>query len=299
MSEIIAIVGPTGVGKTKLSIKLAKELDGEIINADSTQVYRGLDIATAKASKEEQEGVVHHLLDIKDVKEDYSVYDFQKDATNKIDEIKKRGKVPILVGGTGLYIKALLYGYDFDKEEAYDSFDELTTKDLYETLLSLDPKTKIHKNNRKRIVRAINYTKSTGKPFSEKPKHDNLVYNATVIGLTTDRKKLYDVINQRVDNMLELGLLSEAKELYDNNIRTKAVMTPIGYKELFHMYDGIASLDEVVDMIKKNSRNYAKRQLTWFNNQMDVKWFDVNYQHFNETIEEVLDYLKEKRTNLN
>ena len=296
MSDIIAIVGPTGVGKTRLSIKLAKELDGEIINADSTQVYRGLDIATAKATKEEQEGVKHHLIDIKDVEEDYSVYDFQKDAQKKIEEIKKRGKTPILVGGTGLYLKALLYGYDFEKEEAFEPFDEITTKELYETLVSLDPDTKIHKNNRKRIVRAINYTKSTGKPFSKKPKHDKLVYDATVIGLNADRKKLYEVINQRVDNMLEDGLLREAKDLYDRNIRTKAVMTPIGYKELFHMYDGIASLDEVVDLIKKNSRNYSKRQLTWFNNQMDVKWFDVNYDHFDKTVEDVIAFLKEKRT---
>ena len=295
MDSVIAIVGPTGVGKTRLSVKLAKELNGEIINADSTQVYRGLDIATAKADKKEQEGVVHHLLDIKDVNEDYSVYDFQKDAKEKIKDIKKRGKVPILVGGTGFYIKALLYGYDFEKEDSYDPFDEITTRDLYETLVSLDPETKIHKNNRKRIVRAINYIKSFGKPFSAKPKHEVMVYDAIVVGLTTDRKKLYEVINNRVDSMMESGLLKEAKSLYDNNIRTKAVMTPIGYKELFHMYDGVAPLDDVVDLIKKNSRNYAKRQLTWFNNQMDVKWFNVDYENFNKTIAEVVEYVKEKK----
>ena len=295
MTKIIAIVGPTGVGKTKMSIELAKKLDGEIINADSTQVFRGLDIATAKITNKEKEGVKHHLLDIKDITEDYTVYDFQLDAMDKIQKIINKGKTPILVGGTGLYVKALLYGYDFQKEEAFDSFDELTTNELYETLISLDPETNIHKNNRKRIIRAINYMKNTGKPFSSKDKHNEMVYDALVIGLTTDRKKLYEVINARVDDMFEAGLLKEAKELYDSNIRTKAVMTPIGYKELFHMFDGVASLDEVVDMIKKNSRNYAKRQMTWFNNQMNVEWFDVDYDNFSKTISEVYDYIEEKK----
>ena len=193
---VIVILGPTAVGKTKLSVELAKKLDGEIINADSTQVYRFLDIATAKVTEDEKEGIPHHLFDIKDIKEDYTVFDYQKDCRLKIDEILNRGKTPIIVGGTGLYIKAALYDYKFDKEESIKTFDELTNDELYDRVIKLDKNNSIHKNNRKRLIRALNYMENNGKEFSSKEKTDNLLYDTIFIGLTCDRDTLYDRINK-------------------------------------------------------------------------------------------------------
>lgn len=293
MKKIIVIVGPTAVGKTKLSIELAKKFDGEIINADSTQIFKGLDIATAKVTDKEKENVVHHLIDIKNITDDYTVYDYQKDARSCIDDILRRGKTPILVGGTGLYIKACLYDYKFDEESKNtDEYLEFTNDELYEMLLKIDPKTEIHKNNRKRVVRAINYYKENKKPFSSKEKTDKELYDTICIGLTTDRETLYDRINKRVDVMVESGLLEEAKKIYESNIRTKAVLTPIGYKELFPYFSYEKSLDECLNLIRQNSRRYAKRQYTWFNNQMKVKWFNTDFGNFDNTIIEVSEYIK-------
>lgn len=291
MNKVIVIVGPTGVGKTKMSVELAKRLDGEIINADSTQVFKGLDIATAKIKEEEKEGITHHLFDIKDINEEYSVYDFQIDCRNKIDEIIKRNKTPILVGGTGLYIKAALYDYSFDEAFEKDTFDDLSDLELYNLLLSVDPKTEIHMNNRKRVINAYNYYLKNLKPYSEKEITDKLLYDAIFIGLTTDRETLYNMINLRVDKMIAEGLMEEASDLYKKNIRTKAVMTPIGYKELFDYFDNLISKEDAISLIKQKSRKYAKRQYTWFNNQMDVKWFEVSYDNFSKTIDNVYKYL--------
>ena len=230
MNKVIVVLGPTAVGKTKLSIELAKKLNGEIINADSTQVYKGLDIATAKVTNEEKENIVHHLFDIKDITEDYTVYDYQKDCRNKIDELLKNNKTPILVGGTGLYIKSALYNYEFDEMNIKNDYSEYTNDELYNKLLSIDKKTTIHKNNRKRIEHALDYYESTGKVLGS-IKSDKLLYDTLFIGLTTDRDTLYKRINDRVDKMVDNGLLVEAKKIYDTNIRTKAVLTPIGYKE--------------------------------------------------------------------
>lgn len=288
---IICIVGPTGVGKTKLSIELSKKLNGEVINADSTQVYRGLDIATAKVTEEEKEGIPHHLFDIKNIEDNYTVYDYQKDARNKIDEILKKGKTPIIVGGTGLYINALFYDYKFYPEDEIDNYDDIDTNDLYNKLIKLDPNTTIHKNNRKRIIRALNQINNTKVLPSEKEKTDKLLYDVVFIGLTTDRKTLYERIDKRVDEMVNNGLLEEAKKIYDSNIRSKAVMTPIGYKELFSYFNKENSLEECLELIKKNSRHYAKRQYTWFNNKLKVNWFNVDFISFNNTIHEVLDFL--------
>ena len=290
---VIVITGPTCVGKTKLSIELAKKLNGEVINADSTQVYKNLDIATAKITEEEKENISHHLFDIKDITEDYTVCDYQKDARLKINEILSRGKVPIMVGGTGLYIKAALYDYEFEPEEKelLNDYNGLTNAELYDRLTKLDSNHNIHINNRKRLVRALNYITSTNKKYSEKEKTDKLLYNTVFIGLTTNRSILYDKINNRVDKMIKLGLLEEAKKIYDSNVRTKAVMTPIGYKELFDYFEGNKSLDECLDVIKQKSRNYAKRQYTWFNHQMKINWFNVDYDNFNNTIDAVLNYL--------
>ena len=288
---VICIVGPTGVGKTKLSVELAKKLNGEIINADSTQVYKGLDVATAKITEKEKEGIPHHLFDIKTIEEDYTVYDYQKDARKVIDDILKRGKTPILVGGTGLYIKACLYDYKFNEELNKKDYSSLSLDELYQQLLKIDPNTNIHHNNRKRIERALDYYYSNNETLSSKEKTNKLLYDTYFIGLTCDRDILYNKINKRVDMMVDNGLLEEAKKIYDTNIRTKAVLTPIGYKELFKYFDGEITLDESLDIIKQNSRRYAKRQYTWNNHQIPVKWFNVNFKCFNTTVNEILKYL--------
>lgn len=289
---VIVITGPTAVGKTKLSIELAKKVNGEIINADSTQVFKNLDIATAKVTKEEMEDIPHHLIDIKDITDDYTVYDYQRDCRNKIEEIKLKGKTPILVGGTGLYIKAALYDYQFNNETTNNNYDDKSDEELYKMLLEIDPETDIHQNNRKRVIRALNYYEQNKEPMSQKEKTDKLLYDSLFIGLTTNRDVLYDRINNRVDLMFKQGLLEEAKKIYGTNIRTKAVMTPIGYKELFDYFDGNCSLESANDLIKQRSRHYAKRQYTWFNHQMEIKWFDVNFEDFDETINEVIDYVE-------
>ena len=286
---IIVIAGPTGVGKTDLSLFLAKKLDGEIINADSTQVYKNLDIATGKVK--DTENIPHHLLSTIDITKDYSVFDYQKDARECIDDILKRGKTPILVGGTGLYLKATLYDYEFTEKEN-NTYEGLSNDELYSKLLEVDPNTNIHLNNRVRIISALNYFEANHKPYSEKKKTDKLLYDCLFIGLTADREVLYYKINKRVDGMFEEGLLDEVKAIYDSGIRTKAVMTPIGYKELFEYFDGNITLEEAKEEIKKRSRHYAKRQYTWFNNQMDLKWFKVNYEDFSKTENEVLEYIK-------
>ena len=292
--KVIVIAGPTAVGKTKLSIELAKNLNGEIINADSTQIFKHLDIATAKVTESEKEGIPHHLIDIKELDEDYTVYDYQKDVRLKLDEIIKRGKTPILVGGTGLYIKAALYDYKFEQENIESDYSNYTNSELYQMLLNVDPNTEIHINNRKRVERALNYYNVHKKPMSEKEKTETLLYDTIFIGLTCDRNTLYERINKRVDVMLENGLLEETKKIYDLNILSKAVLTPIGYKELFSYFKGEISKEEAIDLIKKRSRNYAKRQYTWFNNQMNIKWFNTNFDDFNKTINEVINYIDGK-----
>lgn len=289
---VIVITGPTAVGKTKLSVELAKKINGEVINADSTQVYKGLDIATAKIKENEKEGIVHHLFDIKDITEDYTVYDYQKDARKLIDDILKRGKTPILVGGTGLYIKACLYDYKFEQDVKFNDYSTLTNEQIYNKLKLVDKNIDMHVNNRKRLVNALNYYELTGKLFSEKEKTDKLLYDTIFIGLTIDRTLLYDRINKRVDIMVKEGLIEESLKIYKSNIRTKAVMTPIGYKELFNYFDGVKSMDECIELIKQNSRKYAKRQYTWFNNQMDINWFNVDLDNFDNTINEVYNYIK-------
>ena len=291
MNKIIVIVGPTAVGKTKLSIELAKKLNGEIINADSTQIYKELNIATAKVTKEEKENIPHYLIDIKNVLDDYTVYDYQRDCRQKINEIQSRNKTVIIVGGTGLYIKAALYNYNFYEEEEFNNFDNLSNEQLYQRLLEIDPNTLIHKNNRKRVVRAINYYLNNGRPISQNICSNQLLYDCVFIGLTTNREILYNRINMRVDKMLQLGLLEETKKLYNYNLRSKAIMTPIGYKELFEYLDGNLSFNDAVELIKQRSRRYAKRQYTWFKNQMVVNWFIVDFDNFNNTILDVYDFI--------
>ena len=292
--QVIVITGPTAVGKTKLSIELAKKFNGEIINADSTQIYKDLDIATAKVTTKEMDGIKHHLLSIKNIDENYTVFDYQKDARKIIDKLLEEKKTPILVGGTGLYIKAALYDYKFVCEEKINDYTNLSNDELYEKVLSLDPNNNIHKNNRKRLERALNYMENHHLPFSAKEKTDKLLYNTIFIGLTTSREILYNRINNRVDDMVSCGLIDEAKRVYDSKIRTKAIITPIGYKELFPYFEGKESLEKCLDLIKQRSRNYAKKQYTWFNNQMNITWFDVCFDDFNKTINEIEEYIKKR-----
>ena len=284
---IIVITGPTAVGKTKLSVELAKKYNAEIINYDSVQIYREMDIASAKVTKEEAEGIPHHLIDIKNYDEDYSVYDYQIDARNMIKELEDKGKNIIFVGGTGLYVKAALYDYKFQKDEEVPEID-LDDKELLYAIHEMNPDSKVDPNNHRRLIREYINLKSG----VDNKSGNNLLYdNVYFIGLETSRDILYDRINKRVDIMLENGLLDEAKYFYKKK-HTKAVMTPIGYKELFKYFDGEISKEEAIDLIKKNSRHYAKRQFTFFKNQMDIKWFNVDFENFDNTIKEVEKYIK-------
>lgn len=290
MKKIIVILGPTGVGKTKMSIELAKRLNGEIINADSMQFYKGLDIGTAKIKEEEKEGIPHHLFDIKEVSEDYSIYNYQIDGRRVINDILNRDKTPIIVGGTGLYIKALLYDYNLNYEKENNTYDDLSTEELYNKLLELDKSVIIDKNNRRRLIRAINYYKENGESINNN-KTNKLLYDAVFIGLTCNRDKLYDIINKRVDKMVDDGLLEEVKYFYNNKIYTKPLINGIGYKELYKYFDGEISLEEAINKIKQNSRKYAKRQYTFFNHQLPVTWFQVDFENFNNTVNEVINSL--------
>lgn len=291
MSRVIVITGPTAVGKTKLSIELAKKLNGEIINADAMQVYKGLNIGTAKVTEKEKENIPHHLFDIKEVEEEYSIYNYQKDCRKVIDDILRRNKTPILVGGTGLYIKAALYDYKLSEEKTNNTYDNLKTEEIYKELLKLDKDINIDKNNRRRLIRALNYYKENNTSISNN-KTNKLLYDTIFIGLTTDREILYKKINQRVDNMIENGLLEEVKYYYDKNIKAKPLINGIGYKELYNYFDGLCSKEETVEKIKQNSRHYAKRQYTFLNHQLNVVWFETDYNNFNNTIEKVSSYIK-------
>ena len=290
MNKIIVIVGPTGVGKTKLSVELAKKYDGEIINADSMQIYKDLNIGTAKITEEEKENIPHYLFDIKNVLEDYSIYDYQKDSRMVIDDIVKRNKIPIMVGGTGLYVKSSLYDYKLNLNTSNDTYNDISTEDLYDKLLKIDKDIIIDKNNRRRIIRALNYYKDNNESIS-KNKTNKLLYDAIFIGLTTNRDNLYNIINKRVDKMIDNGLIEEVKYFYDKNIHTKPLMGGIGYKELYKYFDKEISKEEAIELIKKNSRHYAKRQYTFFNNSMNVKWFNTDYDNFNNTVNEVSKYI--------
>ena len=290
---IIVITGPTGVGKTKLSVMLAKKYNAEIINGDSVQIYKGLDIGSAKVTEEEKENIPHHLFDIKEVTEKYSIYDYQKDCRKKIEEIIGRGKNVVIVGGTGLYIKSALYDYTLDENDSNTlEYEDKTTEELYQELSKLDKDIKIDKHNRRRVVRALNYYKSTGKSISLNNDGNRLLYDAIFVGLTMDsREKLYERINDRVDRMIENGLIHEVKTFYDKGIRTKPLLSAIGYKELYRAFDKEICLPEAIELIKRNSRRYAKRQYTFFNYQFDVKWFNVDIDNFNKTVNEVCKYI--------
>lgn len=290
---IICIVGPTAVGKTKLSVELAKIYNGEIINADSMQIYKGLDIGTAKVTKEEMQHIKHHLLSIKEVEEDYTVFDYQKDARKKIDEIKSKGKIPILVGGTGYYIKSALYDYEFNLEEIDNrsDYNDLSNEEINRRIYNYECGFIYDRDNRQRIIRLLNKLENGWFP---EQKEFKLIYPDVIfIGLTTDREKLYERINERFDNMI-IPLIDEVKPYALANNQSKSLMTGIGYKELFPFFNNEDTLVNVVNECKKNSRNYAKRQYTWFKNQMEIDWLDVDFNNFDNTINKAIELIEQK-----
>lgn len=282
---IIAVVGPTGVGKTKMSVELAKYYNAFVVNSDAVQVYREMDIGSAKVKEEEKDGVKHYLFDIKNPDEEYTVKDYQKDARDILD--KNKGKNIIFCGGTGLYLSAALMDYRFYDDEADDSYDDLTNEELYKMVMEKNPNLQVDPHNRVRLIRALN---RKDMPVVE-PK---LLYeNVIIIGLTTQRDKLYDIINARVDEMFTSGLVDEVRSLLKKYPSSRVLNSAIGYKEVIGYLNNEYDLESAKELIKKNSRHYAKRQYTWFNNKMNVTWFSVNYDNFNETIKEVIDYIDE------
>ena len=289
MEDIIVIVGPTGVGKTKLSIELAKKLDAEIINGDSVSIYKRLDIGSAKPSIEEREGIPHHLNDIRDIEEEYNVFEDHKDVRKLIEDITSRGKRVIIVGGTGLYIKAALYDYNFTETDGTDNtYDNLTNEEIYDRIKAYTDNIDVHKNNRKRLVRLLNKYEKGEVITTNK---DKLLYNIITIGLTTDRDFLYERINKRVDKMVANGLLEEIESLKEYYNKSRILNSGIGYKEFSdYLFNG-QSLESTLDKIKQDSRRYAKRQYTFFNHQFDTNWFNVDFNNFNNTIEEVYKFI--------
>lgn len=293
-TKIIVIAGPTAVGKTALGVTLAKRFNGEIISGDSQQVYTSLDIGTAKASLEEQAAAKHHLIDVRQVTEGYSAFDFVQEATRAIEDITSRGKLPIIVGGTGLYLQSLLEGYhlggDLDqaallayRKELSDQSDEALLAMLKEQQLSLS------EVNRRRAIRALELAR-----FGQELTNHETNLDALVLGLTDDRKCLYDRINARVDRMIEQGLLEEARWLYDHYPDAQATRG-IGYKELFPYFAGQETLETCLERLKQNTRRFAKRQLTWFRNRMAVPFYDVSADDFQEVIiEQVSRFLNEQ-----
>ncbi|WP_319995785.1 tRNA (adenosine(37)-N6)-dimethylallyltransferase MiaA [Trichococcus shcherbakoviae] len=289
LSKIMVIVGPTAVGKTALSIRLAKKYNGEIINGDSMQVYKGLDIGTAKVTEEEAEGIPHHLLDIVPIEQDYTASDFKRDARLAIEAIIARGKLPIVVGGSGLYIEGLLFDMQFGGVAAEDlhyrkqleaELERTDAMHVWKQLQGQDPKAaeQIHPNNSRRVIRALEVIHFSGKRFSgQADREAEPHYDALLIGLDTDRSVLYERINRRVDLMVAGGLVEEAKALFDRQLPAKTQATRgIGYKEWFAYFNGEVTFEEATEMLKQNSRRYAKRQLTWFRNRMSgIHWFDL------------------------
>ena len=298
MENLVIITGPTGIGKTELSLELAKKYKGEIISSDSMQIYKKLNIGTAKIDLNKT-SILHHMVDIIEPSDNFTVADFKNSAKKIIKDINNRGGLPFLVGGTGLYTNSLVYNLDFTETEPdYEYRDELReileeegSEFLYEKLQDQDRDMaeKIHKNNGQRIIRALEILKSGNKKgdnFREENKDYNLIY----IGLNMDRSKLYEKINQRVDKMIDLGLVDEVKNLLDEGLdKNSQSLKAIGYKEVISYLDGEMDFDEMVDLIKKNSRHYAKRQLTWFRRDKRIKWFDRESDTILSDIENYID----------
>lgn len=306
MKDLFILSGPTAVGKTEISLNLAKKLKGEIISSDSMQIYKNMNIGSAKISEEEKQGIKHHLIDVIEPWESFSVADYKNMAEHKIEDIHSKDKLPMLVGGTGLYINSIIYNYSFtdaNKDNEYREYlqnlaQENGKKYVHSLLMDIDEYSynNIHYNNLKRVIRALEVYKVTGKPMSQYVKEEkdnlfNIPYSIYYFVLYMDRNKLYDRINMRVDNMLKEGLLDEVKKLKEMGCNeTMQSMQGIGYKELLYYLDGKISFDEAVYQIKKGSRNYAKRQLTWFRRDPRAIWINKDeFQNDNVIIEEILN----------
>ncbi len=306
---LVIIAGPTAVGKTSVSIELAKEINGEIISADSMQIYKGMDIGTAKISESEMKGVKHYLIDIINPDENFSVSDFQSKASDFIVSIISKNKIPIVVGGTGLYINSLVYDLDFTQAvsnwDLRDKYLELSKEHgnqyVYDELKKVDIESanRIHINDTKRIIRALEIYHETGKPMSyfyKDFRKENDKYNIIFIGLTMDRNKLYDRINKRIDTMIEEGLIKEVNNLLNMGYSEELVsMQGLGYKEIIQYIKGNYSLDEAIEILKRDSRRFAKRQLTWFRRDEKIKWIEIDkFDSSDKLIEYISEYVKEK-----
>lgn len=304
--KVIVIIGPTAVGKTRLSVELAQRVNGEIISGDSMQIYKEMDIGTAKVSKEEMQAVPHYLIDVKEPTEPYSVAEFQREVRELIDVISKKGCIPIIAGGTGLYIQSVLYDYHFSdtgKDEEIrlrleKQVEEEGMDKVFEELRRIDPVSaeNIHPNNVRRVIRALEVYHATGKTMAEyqESQEQELLYDVAFVGLTMDREALYDRINLRVDLMVEQGLFEEVESLYKKGIRDCQSIQAIGYKELYGYFDGKLSKEQAIEALKQNSRRYAKRQLTWFRNKMEVTWFDMTDANFEVILEEIFLFVAGK-----
>ncbi|MEN2766366.1 tRNA (adenosine(37)-N6)-dimethylallyltransferase MiaA [Ornithinibacillus xuwenensis] len=297
--KVIAIVGPTAVGKTKLSIEVAKKINGEIISGDSMQVYKGMDIGTAKIKPEEMQGIPHHMIDIKEPNEDFSVADFQYYVQKYISEITSRNHIPIIVGGSGLYIQAVLNDYNFSNEKRDDALtkqlenemEESGIELLFNRLKRLDPvqASRIHPNNYRRVIRALEIYEKTGLTMTEyqQQQSKDSPYDSLLIGLEMERELLYERINLRIDMMIRDGLLEEVKALMEQGFENYQSMKAIGYKELIPYFNGEAALEDSIHLLKRNSRRYAKRQYTWFKNKMDVNWYNFSASSINEKFSDI------------
>ncbi|WP_281198306.1 tRNA (adenosine(37)-N6)-dimethylallyltransferase MiaA [Staphylococcus schleiferi] len=307
---IVVIVGPTASGKTELGVELAKEINGEVISGDSMQVYRGMNIGTAKVTESEMQGIPHHLIDILNPGQTYSAYDFQQQARTLITDITNRGKIPIIVGGTGLYIQSVIYDYQFDKEEVspevaekvQQKMEELksySNEALHEYLGTFDPQSyaDIHPNNRQRVERAISYYLTTKKVLSNRKKSTQLTenYDTLLIGIEMSRDTLYARINKRVDIMLSHGLLDEVQKLIELGYESCQSMQAIGYKEIIPVVHNEIELNEAVDQLKQHSRNYAKRQMTWFKNKLNVHWLDREKMSLTSMLSELKTLINKRR----
>lgn len=292
MKKVLVIVGPTAVGKTDLSLKFAKQFNGEIISGDSIQVYKGFDIGSGKV--EDTKGIIHYGIDMLDAKDTYSVCDFQLFARNCIDEICSKNKLAMIVGGTGLYIKACLYDYEFDtaNNTSYD-FSDKSNEKLYDMLKEIDPisASKIHVNNRVRLERALNIgLNGEIKSDKEAKQQHELLYDALIIGCTLDREVLYERINNRVSQMVKDGLEKEIRDLLNSGVTfDDQPMKGIGYRQWYDYFNGHKSVEEVTSEIQKCSRQFAKRQYTWFNNQMKVNWVNMALADSYDTIINMVD----------